>query len=381
MPIQRFLERLVWACLLPLFVLAIALAGFRLHGQYQPDVGLDSGPFRAALTLEAAELLLLIGLAAALASWASRRAGLRLQRAVSSLARSVEAADSARPAAPDAIPIREFVEARQQIENLARTRHAPDTRVSLDLREGPATLNLARDGGELERAHRDLAQSHRELVSLTGRLDTVEEEERRRIARELHDDLQQKLVVIALEQDQAEQALPRQAHASRDALGRARRMTAAALDSVRRLVYALRPQALDDLGLAAALEALVRDFGGREPLQAEWEFIGPQGADASLPEAAASGLYRIAQEALNNVRKHAQASFVHVGLDLSRPGTATLWVADDGRGFDTSARTGPQAFGLLGMQERVHALGGSLHITANPGGGTRVEARLAWPPA
>lgn len=442
------------------------------------EVALDSASFRAALTREAAQLLLAIALAAALASYAVRRAGMRLQRAVSSLAQPVEAADPAPAAAREAIPIREVVEARQQIEQLARDRNAQDARrresderlrsllgamrdavwisaddrieyanpaaerlvgvplsamtgrtifdflhpdsvaqvrwklpllrggrqdvlfedirflaraeaahtlllssVSLGLREGLATLTLARDVSELEHAHRDLARSHRELVSLTGRLGTAEEEERRRIARELHDDLQQKLGVIGLDQDEAEQALPLQAQASRAALERARRMTAAALDSVRRLVRALRPQALDDLGLAAALDALVRDFGTREPLQAEWEFIGPEGADASLPEAVASGLYRIAQEALNNVRKHAQASFVHVGLDLSRPGTAVLWVADDGRGFDASAPAGPQAFGLLGMRERMHALGGSLHVTADPGGGTRLEARLAWPSA
>jgi len=255
------------------------------------------------------------------------------------------------------------------------------TSVALEPSEGRATLIVARDVGELQRARSALARSNRELVALVGRLATLEEDERRRIARELHDDLQQKLGVIALDQAQAEQALPPQAAEARAALGRARQMTTLAVDSVRRLVRALRPQALDDLGLAAALEVLVREFGSREQLQAEWELIGPEGADAWLPEVAASGLYRIAQEALNNVHKHARASFVHVGLDLSRSGAARLFVADDGGGFEPAAPASPEAFGLLGMKERMHALGGSLHITASPGGGTRVEARLAWPQA
>jgi PAS domain S-box-containing protein len=440
------------------------------------DVALDNGSFRAALALEAAQLLLLILLAAALVSYVTRRAGLRLQHAVSSITEPIGGPDAARPAAPEVIPIREVVEARQQLETLSRERDAQDaawrqsesrlrdllgampdavwittdhriefanpaaqrlvgvplsrmidssifdflhpdsvaqfrwrlpplrdsasdalfedirflandgvahtllmTSVSLDLHDGRATLTLARDVGELHRTRSELARSNRELVSLVGRLGTVEEEERRRIARELHDDLQQKLGVITLDQQQAEQALPPQADAARAALERARQMTASAVDSVRRVVRALRPQALDDLGLAAALELLVRDFSAREQVQVEWELISPESADAGMPEAAASGLYRIAQEALQNVHKHAGASFVHMGLDLSRPGSATLFVADDGRGFDASAGAGPGAFGLLGMQERMRALGGSLRITATPGGGTRVEGRLAWP--
>ncbi len=440
------------------------------------DVSLDTTSFWVALAREAAQLAALVLLALALVSFLARRAGRRLERAVSALAQPAGPGDAARPAGPG--DIREIAQSRQQLLTFARERDAseaarrdsesrlrnllgalhepvwitidhhieyanaaaerlvgaplsrmkghtifdfihPDSiaqvrwrlpllraggsdvlfedirflanegaahtllvsGVSLTLPEGHAMLTLARDVGELERTRSALARSNRELVSLVGRLGTVEEEERRRIARELHDDLQQKLGVITLEQQQAVQALPPGADDTRAALERACQMTASAVDSVRRVVRALRPQALDDLGLAAALELLVREFGAREALQVEWELIGPEGADAGMPEAAASGLYRIAQEALHNVHKHAQASFVHVGLDLSRPGAVTLFVADDGRGFDPSKQAGPEAFGLLGMQERIHALGGSLDLTATPGGGTRVEARLAWPQA
>ncbi len=257
------------------------------------------------------------------------------------------------------------------------------TGVSLDLPGGQATLTMARDITELQQTRSALEQSHRELTGLVERLNTVEEEERRRIARELHDDLQQRLGAIAMEQEQAELRLPDAARntAAATALGRARAMTIEAIDSARRIVRSLRPQALDELGPHAAIEALARDFGRTWQLQTDCEFIGPEEAERALPTAAATCLYRIAQEALNNVRKHAGASFVHLSLDLSRPACAMLTVTDDGRGIDPSSRPAAEAYGLRGMRERVRAFGGSLEIGPAPTGGTRLVAQIAWPPA
>ncbi|MEN9418761.1 MAG: hypothetical protein RI988_2381, partial [Pseudomonadota bacterium] len=249
----------------------------------------------------------------------------------------------------------------------------------LELPEGQANLTIARDISELRLARNARERANRELLALVVRLNTAEEAERSRIARELHDDLQQHLGVITLEQERAASALPADTPAALAALARARDMTAASIESVRRIVRSLRPQALDELGLAAALDCLVHEFGKRHALQTECELIGPEGADAMLPEEAASSLYRIGQEALNNVHKHARASFVHVGLDLSRPGRATLFVVDDGVGIGAPAPLGEGAFGIRGMRERVRALGGTLEIGPEPGGGTRLEARVAWP--
>lgn len=252
---------------------------------------------------------------------------------------------------------------------------------SIDIGGRRADLTLARDVTDFVRTRDALQHSNRELLRLVGRLNTVEEEERRRIARELHDDLQQQLGVIAMEQERAAAALPAQAVEAGAALQVARSGTGAALDSVRRIVRGLRPQALDDLGLAVALEVMVREFGSRTGLQVEFELIGPERADTELPLTFASCLYRIAQEALTNVHKHAKASFVHLGLDLSQTGRAVLFATDDGRGLPPAGPDGPAAYGLLGMRERVHALGGQLEVSAAPGGGTRVQAVLHWPAA
>ena len=253
------------------------------------------------------------------------------------------------------------------------------TGVTLALPGGQATLMIARDVSELHVTRAALERSNRELVRMVDRLNHVEEEERRRIARELHDDLQQRLGVIAMEQQQAARALPQPAPASAAALERAQSMTTASIDSLRRIVRSLRPQALDELGLAAALETLLREWGEQTGLQAECEVLGGEGADAALPLATASALYRVTQEALANVSKHAQASFVHVVLDLSRSGHATLQVSDDGRGLPYMTLPGQYAFGIRGMRERLQALGGELEVDLAPGGGTRVLAKVAWP--
>ncbi len=262
--------------------------------------------------------------------------------------------------------------------------HARSLRVTgavLKLPEGQANLTIARDISELHLARTARERANRELLALVARLNTAEEAERARIARELHDDLQQHLCMITLEQERAASALPADTPAALSALAHARTMTGASIESVRRIVRSLRPQALDELGLSDALDSLVHEFGQRFALQTECERIGPEGADAAMPEEAASSLYRIAQEALNNVHKHARASFVHVGLDLSRPGQATLFVVDDGVGIGAPAPRTEGAFGIRGMRERVRALGGTLEIGPAPGGGTRLEARVAWPVA
>lgn len=253
------------------------------------------------------------------------------------------------------------------------------TGVTQALPDGQATLTIARDVSELRVTRDALERSNRELVRLVERLNTAEEEERRRIARELHDDLQQRLGVIVMEQQQAARALPEPAAASAAALARAQAMAAGAIDSVRRIVRSLRPQALDELGVAAAIEQLVREGSERAGLQAEFEAIGPEGADAALPPAVGSCLYRVAQESLTNVRKHARASFVHVVLDLSRPGSIVLQVTDDGRGLAAAGPPDSRSLGIRGMRERVQALGGQLVVEEPPGGGTRVQATLPWP--
>ncbi|HKB16943.1 MAG TPA: sensor histidine kinase [Planctomycetota bacterium] len=203
---------------------------------------------------------------------------------------------------------------------------------------------------------RALEARRTELEQLTALLLRAQEEERKRIARELHDEAGQVLTAVKIELD-----LEGRAEASR--------MVARALDQVRDLSNLLRPSVLDDLGLLPALRALVEDFRRRTRIDASFEAperIGP------LPPDQEVAIYRVVQEALTNVARHAKAGAVSVALRES-DGGVTLAIEDDGRALHAAPEP---HLGLLGMRERVHALGGTLAFSASPGEGFRIEASL-----
>jgi signal transduction histidine kinase len=149
-----------------------------------------------------------------------------------------------------------------------------------------------------------------------------------------------------------------------------------AIAATRRIVNDLRPLVLDDLGLVAALELMASSFARHSGVQVACEALGADGADAALPGDVANCLYRVAQESLNNIHKHAQARRVQLRVDLGVAGRVLLSVSDDGRGIQAQDLKRSGAFGVLGMDERVQALGGSLRVVAAEGGGTCVEAML-----
>ena len=196
-------------------------------------------------------------------------------------------------------------------------------------------------------------------------------EERNRLAREIHDTLAQGLTAITLQLEAAdallEVAQPQRAHpAVRRALGLAR----ASLDAARRSVLDLRAAPLDGQRLAEALPRLAH--GLVEPGQLDIA-VAITGAAYPLPPSVAVGLYRIAQEAITNVVRHAHAQHLALRLHVT-PDQAALVVADDGRGFDP-AQVPPGHFGLIGMRERAHLLGGALHLRSTAGG-THLEATV-----
>lgn len=239
------------------------------------------------------------------------------------------------------------------------------------------------DVTELRRAQHALKCSHADLRRLVAAQDSVQDNERKRIARELHDDLQQtlaglKMYLVA----SGEQLAQEPAHAA-PLLAEAIKLTSAAIDSTRRIVSDLRPQVLDDLGLAPALEVLVGQFTQRTGIACYLEIQGEAGEEELESPAVASCLYRVAQEALTNVAKHAQASTVQVRLTSAVPGRLVLRISDNGSGGGISPkdRRKPGSFGLLGMHERVRALGGVLHIDSQPGSGTTLEVSLPVAPA
>jgi two-component system sensor histidine kinase UhpB len=203
---------------------------------------------------------------------------------------------------------------------------------------------------------------------LAQRLIKVQDHERIAIARELHDDLAQHCTAIRLEAAFIER--------SRDVAliaASAQRTSAAAAalqQSVRRLLRRLRPSELDALGLVAALQSLCDDWHARSGLRCSFVH---HGVAQPLGEALDTAVYRVVQEALSNVIRHARASGVRIELTADDQ-TLTLCVQDDGQGFDATRTT--RGLGLLGIAERASALGGRLLATSSPGAGARLSLTL-----
>lgn len=226
-----------------------------------------------------------------------------------------------------------------------------------------------RDLAESRRAERELVATNRQLQDLSASLQSVREEERARIARELHDELGQMLTGMRMEVSWLGGRLPAESPQLAGKVNSIKGLIDQTIVSVRRISSELRPLVLDDLGFAAAAAWYVDQFSARTGLPVALSL-----PDNDLPhdEALATALFRILQESLTNVARHANATRVEVGLALR--GEHWLFsIRDNGTGFAQNAghRSG---IGLIGMRERVHILGGSFSIVSAPGEGTTVEA-------
>lgn len=240
-----------------------------------------------------------------------------------------------------------------------------------EVRQVNAALSAEREG---------LRESREQLRTLAGRLQTAREDEQARMARDLHDELGQLLTGLQmdlrwLEKRIGELPSSEPINALLDRVVAASGLADQTVVSVQRIAAELRPGALDRLGLAPALRQEGRRFEERTGVVCET--LVDEAAPEPPPEVA-TALYRICQEAMTNVSRHAGASRVVVRL-LAEPGALLLRVEDDGRGIDDTA-LGPEAIGLLGMTERATMLGGQLRIERGAAGGTLVEARVPLAP-
>ncbi len=233
---------------------------------------------------------------------------------------------------------------------------------------------MFRDITERREAQGQLQATLERLRTLSQRLQGVREEERTRIARELHDELGVALTCLKIDLSRAHSLLdggplPQVREAVIDKLSAMTAQVDQTLTAVQRIVAELRPGVLDDLGLVAAVEWQCRDFQQRTGIQCDCE---TETDDIAVDPARATAIFRICQEALTNVMRHAEATRVSVRL-REQGGRIVLAVRDNGRGIAPEKLVDGRSFGLMGMQERVRALQGSLRIDSQPGAGTTIE--------
>lgn len=243
----------------------------------------------------------------------------------------------------------------------------------LDELHGPSgSVLVFRDITERKRFEAELKTSRAELRSLAGHLESAREAERTRIAREIHDEFGQLLTGLKYDLAWLEKKLGARPAAPRATLHeKVRAMGELLADmvlSVRRIAAELRPGILDDLGLAAAVEWQAKEFAQRTGIRMEVQAALPE---AEVPRPIATALFRVLQESLTNVARHAAATQVWVNLRRQQ-GHLVLEVQDDGCGFRAAELAKPGAFGVLGMRERILPLRGACDIRSEPGQGTTV---------
>lgn|ERR1035438_5032224 len=234
------------------------------------------------------------------------------------------------------------------------------------------SYEMSRDVLRAAQLSDDLRESEASARALSGRLINAQEEERRRIARELHDDLNQRLALIAIELEIFGQTPPAQPEAiTRRMQGFSEEVKSMASE-LHRLAHQLHPAKLEQLGLAATIRGFCRELATAHEIAIE--FV-PRDVPPSLPDNVALCLYRIAQETLQNVIKHSGATGAKVELVASGQ-ELLLVVTDDGCGFDPQATVASPSLGIVGMRERVRMVNGKVSVESCPGEGTRIEVRV-----
>ncbi len=232
-------------------------------------------------------------------------------------------------------------------------------------------LRLERQGRQRYQA---LARSRIELESLSARLVEAQEEERRSISRELHDEVGQSLGALLVEVGQLSKLVPPDDRVTEAQIAHIKSVAESAVKSIRDIALLLRPPMLDDLGLIPALEWQAREISRRSDVEVE---VHSQSVSEDLGDETKVTVYRLVQEALNNAATHASAKNAKVTV-IQGPDKITVEITDDGNGFDPERKRG---MGILGMEERVRRLGGSFAIKSSPGRGATVTAEIPLHPA
>ena len=210
------------------------------------------------------------------------------------------------------------------------------------------------------------------LQALTAQLMNAQEEERRRIARDLHDDITQKLAMLGIEFGLIQREVSGANRTAESHLSGMHEQILRISEDVRQLSHQLHPSVLEHSGLATALEVFGREMGKQTGIAVS---VAARNIPASIPRPVATGLYRIAQEAMRNIAKHAHATTAAITLSFE-DGLLRLTIIDDGAGFDAAEQESNPGIGMVSMRERVRLMDGRLLIDSEPGEGTRVEVQV-----
>lgn len=215
-------------------------------------------------------------------------------------------------------------------------------------------------------------QYHRGMHASVAALTTAQEAERGRLARELHDDIVQRLITFGHSVDRVQRALERDPALAHERLGQLRTDITSTVQAVRAVISDLRPPALEELGLLPAVEFLL---GRASSEQLEIE-VTVDGSIRRLDPQSELALFRIIQESWNNIRRHAQAKHARLSFNYTRNALIVI-IEDDGRGF-TAPENGQTGWGLIGMRERAALVGGNIVVHSEPGRGTKIEVRMSY---
>jgi len=223
-----------------------------------------------------------------------------------------------------------------------------------------------KDISERKESEEELLRSHERLRDLTSHLQVVREDERALVAREIHDELGQALTALKMDVHWLRRRLPEKEPSLIDKTHRMSTLIDRTVQSVRRICAELRPGLLDDFGLLAAIEWEAEEFSKRTDIECQ---ILADPEDMILPQGISTAIFRIFQETLTNIARHANATRVEIILKR-QPDRVEMRVSDNGKGVSEKQILNPGSFGITGMRERVHYLGGNLHISGNRNGTT-----------
>jgi two-component system sensor histidine kinase UhpB len=255
--------------------------------------------------------------------------------------------------------LQETVEAVYRGDLMARAARTPP---------GDPIITRLRDA--LNSMLEELSSSHKRLEELSTRVLGAQEEERKRVARELHDQTSQALTLLLIELKMLGKGKPEDREKK---VADLRAYTSQILDGVRRLILELRPSGLDDLGLIPALRTYINEYTEKFNIDVDFQVTGFRGRPPSNVEVA---LYRVVQEALTNVAKHSVATSVRISMGCE-DGWVVVTIRDNGQGFnmDEIMKLKERGLGIFGMRERMSTVGGGLEINTTPGQGTEVVAK------